>query len=123
VNNLPTHPEVQAALDFLKEELSSMDIIHAFEQDTENPDLWEVAACDYWGYANVGMVGWDVDRECVIFIGLNPCTVAHDLAEDVADEDSKPWTIFPDADTMMLFLDGSVRTIMNKHRTISLQNA
>jgi hypothetical protein len=115
-----THPDLAAALDFLHDALTEAELIHAQEQDEDNPNLWTVAVRDDDGYDNVGFVAWSDKTGKVEFIAHNPVIVNHDKGEDVPEEDCKGWWDCRSADNMLLHLMGEVRRIMAKTHRIEL---
>lgn len=107
-----THPDVVAAVDYLRDALTELELLHAAEQDEENPNLWTVVAHDDNGHINLAFVGWDRALSKVVFFAHNLQRDMHDMAEGVEDEDSKPWWEIPNADDLLLYLTGRVRDVL-----------
>ena len=118
-----TRNEVCAALDFLHDELSALELIHGQEQDELDPNLWTVVAHDSCGHINLGFVGWSTPLARVVFVGYDPMVANHDEAEGVEEDDSLCRFELADADMMLMHLSGDVRDIVARYRQIALQNA
>jgi hypothetical protein len=116
----PCRPEVLQVIEALAshfddDEIEGEPTSFVFEQDNLNPNVFLVAVLDEDNHANVAMVGWG-DEQSEIFMFCHIQAIEnHDIAEGVSESDSKCWLVVPDLKMLILFLDGSVREVINEN--------
>ncbi len=118
----PARSEVQNVVQFLRDSLTAAQLYHAVIQDDLNPDVYTVAAHDEDDYLNSAIVGWDKEKECVVYLCHDPSRENHDLAEGIPEEDSKCWWSAGSAAMLLMHLTGEVREIRAKQRKIELDS-
>jgi hypothetical protein len=83
-NYLPCREEVQNVIRYIEDSLDSQGVMHAIEQDDQNPDAFFVFSKDSQGYENFGIIGWNREQNSVGYAAYDPVRGNHDEREDVS---------------------------------------
>lgn len=116
----PCREEVSNVIQFIRDSLTSQELLHVTVQDDENPDCWSVAARDEEGYVTQGLISWSPEKGAVVYAVFDPLRASHDVAEGIPEDESKCWWMPNSAVMFVQALNGVVREVIAEDRAKKL---